>query len=221
MPKERPILFSGPMVRAILAGTKSQTRRVVKPQPAFIESSGRWTWPIPKTKAAKGCCTSVCTASREWYEYLLPEQLPYGQPGDRLWVRETWRVFGGREYEYQQEQRAVKYRAELLDAIEYLQAEWRPSIFMPRWACRLLLEVASVRAERLQAISEADAVAEGVDAVTMADVPRQATWSRRDDYRQLWDSLNKARGYGWDVNPWVWVIEFKRPHDIPNPERKP
>jgi hypothetical protein len=196
---ERPILFSGPMVCAILAGTKTQTRRVVMPQPDWIESSGRWRWPVPKSKVVS--CTEVVTASREWWEYLLPEQCSYAT-GDRLWVRETWRVFGGREYEYQQEPRAVQYRADILDAIEYLQAEWRPSIFMPRWACRLVLEVVAVRVERLQDISTKDAIAEGS---TIQDHARSKEW-----FFTLWDSLNAKRGYGCETNPWVWVIEFQR-----------
>jgi hypothetical protein len=186
--KERPILFSGPMVRAILAGRKTQTRRVVADlNPTLAES------------AASG--SQIANALR----------CPYGAPGDRLWVRETWAA-----------QRALdKLPPQMIEAgawVEYAagpgggildRGKWRPSIFMPRWASRILLEVTAVRVERLQDISETDAEAEGVDAVSMADVPRQATMNRRADFKQLWDSINAKRA-PWASNPWVWVVEFKR-----------
>lgn len=181
MSRERPILFSGPMVRAILDGRKTQTRRVVNPQPTWIANSGRWEWPIPKSRVNAGCCTSVVTASREWWEYLTPSQYPYGQPGDTLWVRETWRTLsasgGGGE------PREVQYRAGGIEdrpsrdpvgrdiipsqrgpgeVLDPLGRAWRPSIFMPRWASRLTLRIKSVRVERLHDISEDDARAEGM-----------------------------------------------------------
>jgi hypothetical protein len=225
---ERPILFSGPMVRALLAGTKTQTRRIVKPQPEWIESSGRWRWPIPKSKVV--ACDAVVTASREWWEYLRPEQYPYGAPGDRLWVRETWAQRG--------EMRSAIYRADAALAIgAYGCVRWRPSIFMPRWASRITLDVTAIRVERLQAITPDDAKAEGIqcspipgrgevysvaphrkycyengkviDAVEYAGPP--TTRSPIRAYEALWDSINGTRdGCGWDANPWVWVVEFRR-----------
>lgn len=159
--RERPIMFSAPMVRAILAGRKTQTRRVVR--------------------------------------FLPPRPCPYGVPGDRLWVRETWCADGlddGSAPLYH-------FRA---DGDHDPEATWRPSIFMPRTACRIVLDVTGVRIERVQDISEADAKAEGPELLPdpMQDTPRR--W--RDSYRTLWDSINGKRA-PWDSNPWVWVVEFK------------
>jgi hypothetical protein len=195
--KERPILFSGEMVRAILDGRKTMTRRVIKPQPRFIESSGRWEWPIPTSKIHKGCCTSVVTASREWWEYLMPDQFPY-RPWDRLWVRETWQnnPYGG-----------IVYRAGS-GIVNCAGRGWRPSIFMPRWASRITLEITGVRVERVRDISESDAKAEGV---TPSIVGRDFDYlGYRAGFQSLWDSINSKRGYSWASNPWVWVVEFKR-----------
>lgn len=184
--KERPILFSGPMVRALLAGTKTQTRRVCKPA---RDQALSYVVAIPDTAMwgdEEGLATSFAC--------------PYGRPGDRLWVRETWRVFGGREYEYQQLASAVQYRA---DEVGFEQKDWRPSIFMPRWASRITLEVTGARVERLNDISEADAVAEGIPPfpTSPSNIPRM-------HYATLWNSINGAGS--WDANPWVWAISFKR-----------
>lgn len=190
---ERPILFSAPMIRALLADTKTQTRRVVKMrshhQIEQRDDGQNWPWMYDSERNA------------DWW---MP--CPHGQPGDRLWVRETWRVCGGREYEYQQDRTSVMYRATHQESgfpLTWESYKWRPSIFMPRWASRITLEIAGVRVERLQEISEADAIAEGIPSgdVSPPDMARFA-------YRQLWESIN---GHGsWDANPWVWVIEFKR-----------
>ncbi len=196
--QERPILFSGPMVRAILDGRKTQTRRVCKLQPEIVDVEPRYeknTWGF-------------------WHDDEYPNgrcvTCPYGVPGGRLWVRETWRQYHPKT-SYSD---GIVYRA---DAQKALGAgshsdtyQWKPSIHMPRKFCRLLLDVKAIRVERLQDISEDDADAEGVDAVSMDDMPRQAVWSRRQDFAQLWDSLNKKRGFGWDTNPWVWIIKFER-----------
>lgn len=172
--KERPILFSGAMVRAILEGRKTQTRRLVKPQP-------------PSTARSKKPWCSV--------EDLL-KACPYGVAGDRLWVRET---FANNGYE-------LFYRADgvaLPPRMPSGPAKWKPSIFMPRAACRLVLEVTAVRVERLQEISGGDAWAEGV-----SDGPRPSLAIAC--YRRLWDSLNAKRA-PWASNPWVWVLTFSRP----------
>jgi hypothetical protein len=220
--KERPILFSGEMVRAILDGRKTQTRRVIKPQPVLVESSHRWTWPIPANLVRPGCCTSVCTASREWWEYLAPEQWKY-KVGDRLWVREAWaRIepypcvgedyglpkvdpfeYGGQDLLDYWRQRVV-FR---VDDENRIVPRWRPSIHMPRWASRITLEVTGVRVERVQDISASDAESEGVFSVYQFGMPRMEAVNC---FHSLWDAINAKRGYGWDANPWVWVIEFKR-----------
>lgn len=197
---ERPILFSGPMVRAILDGHKTVTRRIMKPQPTG--TAGK-SWP-----EARGLC-------------------PFGSSGDRLWVRETWMP---RAAPYGMESfsngviyaatptgggYAVHARESHADQIARLSKPgftWRPSIHMPRWASRLTLEVVGVRVERLQEIDEADILAEGVtvDGVAKltgtpwADMPTlHHAWER------LWDSINGDRA-SWASNPWVWRIEFRR-----------
>lgn len=179
--KERPILFSAPMVRAIVAGTKTQTRRIVKP--GVLEDG----WPI--AYAAERC--------------------PYGAPGDRLWVRETWAKAGEVGDD-------IEYRADNPDP---LGARWRPSIHMPRWASRLLLEVTAVRVERLQDISEDDACAEGVQELdgTLDELALYARAKKMGEcatdsrvwFAELWDSINGTRA-PWASNPFVWVVSFKR-----------
>ena len=198
--KERPILFSAPMVRAILAGTKTQTRRVVKPGkcPDF------------------GC--HMAPGEIAGGEY--PERLcPYGQTGDRLWVRETFMDLLGTGVEHRPDPRGLLQRHAYAadhqpgsygdEARKSYGLKWKPSIHMPRAASRITLEITGVRVERLQAISEADAVAEGIDpeaalAFRRASVGRPAGFA----YRDLWVSINGPGS--WHANPWVWVIEFRR-----------
>ena len=196
---ERPILFSAPMVRALLAGTKTQTRRVVKPRkdPDF------------------GCQMAPGEiAGDENLERLSP----YGKPGDRLWVRETWmpdppiddswastQWAGCRDGkiagvpERFRHPRFCNYAADWLHG----PVSWTPSIHMPRWASRILLEITSVRVERLQDITRGDAMAEGCPFPNMANAT-----SPRDWYAALWEEING--GGSWDANPWVWVLEFKK-----------
>lgn len=193
--KERPVLFSGPMVRAILAGSKTQTRRPVKGwalewlQPGMFE-------PDYVALPSNAAC-------------------PYGYAGDRLWVRETWAAF---DADWRHPGKPADLRDGPWPNVAYAAdgdfplGAGRPSIHMPRWACRLELEVTRVRVDRLQAINASDAIAEGVGlnpsaanvSMTMADgesVPRVM-------FRALWEQINGAGA--WDANPWVWVIEFKR-----------
>lgn len=168
--KERPILFSAPMVRAILAGTKVQTRRVVKPQPIYDgRFAGGW-----KLLGKAGHEAATCSP-------LVYEMCPYGHPGDRLWVRETWRHTANSLDEARAiteditSGTAVDYRATYIETCKrelgFSQEDaviadsferWRPSIHMPRWASRITLEITGVRVERLQAVSESDAIAEGI-----------------------------------------------------------
>lgn len=191
---EKPILFSGPMVLAILEGRKSQTRRVIKPQPKhrLIDASSN--------------------NAGDWYDTNgigpgEPILCPYGERGQWLWVRETWGPCEGGLI-YAADEGANWKRVKPDDG------KWHPSIFMPRLACRLTLEIAVVRVERLQDISEEDAKAEGLRLLPGGgygtDEPFTAENSARDAFRELWDRLNKRRGFGWSVNPWIWVIEFKR-----------
>jgi len=190
--KERPILFSGPMVRAILEGRKTQTRRVVKPPSPYADGDD--------ITVAWACGDVKC---------------PYGKPGDPLWVREGLRGDG------QPGDRRIgimRYAADGEMVLTYNQDHlWgykRPTlsaIYMPRWASRILLEVTDVRVERLQEISWNDAKSEGVitrDGPLYADEPVTA-YVPQDQYRILWDSIN-GKKHPWSSNPWVWVVEFKK-----------
>ena len=220
---DRPILFSGSMVRALMEGRKTMTRRVLKPQPDWIESSGRWSWPIPESKRV--ACTFVCTASREWHEYLLPHQLPYA-PGDRLWVRETFRGARGYDNVWPRDfgNKPIWYEADGLpigDEWGFLSHIRRPSTQMPRWASRITLLVDDVRVQRVQDISADDAWDEGVNRHSSkvrqfwlygADQEkREAIYKRACvwEFKDLWNSLNAKRGFGWDANPWVVALTFR------------
>jgi len=170
---ERPILFSAPMVRALLAGTKTQTRRALR--------DGTWWTPehgVIRMAPAGLACTGFAHVA-----------CPYGKPGNRLWVRETWAQHG---------LRAV-YRADG-DERPTGAGAWRPSIHMPRKLSRITLEVTGVRVERLQDISTSDCWAEGI--------PSSPDVDPLHEYRDLWESINGTGS--WDANPWVWVVEFKR-----------
>ena len=201
--KERPILFSAPMARAINADRKTQTRRIVKPQPEWTEPATAWTF------HEDGHSGPGWYAHNDDYpeEGSLFYRCPYGQPGDRLWVRETWREFidsecvDGVRHELG---RDVLYRADG-DSSKFA---WRPSIFMPRWASRINLEVVHVRVEKLQDISEADAIAEGAPGGHGSIPGYLYAATPHEHYRHIWESINGTGS--WDANPWVWVVEFKR-----------
>ena len=200
---KRQILFSGPMVRAIIEGRKSQTRRIIKPQPLkqhhiayIVEAHGR------------GSSTGGFEVLTHYATTVSRIACPYGSPGDHLWIRETF----AEKLAHTGKPLGWAYRADGDRAsYELGNGRWRPSIFMPRHASRITLEIVKVRAERLQKISGFDAAAEGYpgpqdDASIMhfGEGKKARHW-----YRELWDSINAKRGVGWDKNPWVWVIEFK------------
>jgi hypothetical protein len=187
--KERPILFNGEMVRAILEGRKTQTRRIVKD----------------------------CYLTGGPPEDYLLSRCPYGQPGDRLWVRETFAWPNDQVTIYRANWREDAMRRGL-DHIPKDDSgiRWNPSIHMPRWASRISLEITNVRVEQLNEISEEDAIAEGIDRESgeyegyFRDYrePDAITKNARLSYIGLWESINGAGS--WDANPWVWVIEFQR-----------
>ncbi|CAI8894110.1 MULTISPECIES: hypothetical protein [Pseudomonas syringae group] len=205
--KERPILFSAPMVRAILEGRKTVTRREVKVQPrssADIGSFGRGQPFIRHpdvTKANPEC--------------------PYGRPGDRLWVREAWQAdaqvneVAPRELSHGEPIRYPADGASRQTGCSMITlGKTRPSIHMPRWVSRILLEITDVRVERLQAITYEEAAAEGVHRDSACRM-----WTATDEggtchkypvpaFRDLWSGINGAEN--WNANPWVWVVEFKR-----------
>jgi hypothetical protein len=198
--REYPILFNGDMVRSILAGTKTQTRRPVKFKVGrdnrFDVPGERYVMNIRDPRAVQFC--------------------PYGQPSDHLWVRETWHSDRATHPIF------AFYRADGDDG----KLPWRPSIHMPRWACRLVLKITSVRVECVQEITEGGAIDEG--ALTLSDFTGYEVLAQlakeqgkrpplgpspRERFLHLWDSLYAAKGAGWDANPWVWVVEFKRVTD--------
>ncbi|EPU0242804.1 hypothetical protein [Pseudomonas aeruginosa] len=202
--KERPILFSGPMVRAIFEGRKTVTRRVMKPQPMPSKSGGHH-WPCKVHQSMLHVERELQNGEGCWCG-LAEAACPYGQPGDRLWVRETWglqvRSYGGGAGEF------IVYRATNPDAIYCRSSEgreypvkWKPSIHMRRHSSRILLETTAVRVERLHDLSDPGALAEGVSHSEM-----HSGDSLVDVFARLWEST----GGDWDANPWVWVIEFKR-----------
>ena len=219
--KERPILFSGEMVRAILEGRKTQTRRIIKDFPAHHKGDEapqakqrkppRHPSPYfdcycnkPRTEAnPRGMSDRWCW----WDEYDRMGngwlKCPFGVPGDRLWVRETWG--DGEENNCEP---GVYYRA--TDPAwdeEETGFRWKPSIHMPRWASRITLEVTGVRVERLQDISQSDALAEGVAPDNFGG-PNNEWCNAIGCFRELWESINGPGS--WAENPWAWVIEFKR-----------
>jgi hypothetical protein len=197
--KERPILFSGPIIRAILEGRKTQTRRVVKPRPPADH-------PFPQPCVNDGYWWNDSKDDHDdvsfWPTYSTCLPCPYGKPGDRLWVRETHMIHGGE----------IAYAA----TDQHLVGcdRWKPSIHMPRWASRITLEITGVRVERLDDISEADAMAEGAErpvlsATELDGIPvHPMTGSYADGFRDLWESINGPES--WAENPWVWVVEFQK-----------
>lgn len=204
-PRERPILFNEQMVRAILEGRKTVTRRVMKPQPDFLGSMVDPNTPF-KTLDAGLHARITC---------------PYGEPGDRLWVREAWEAdaqvdaIAPRDLSQGE---PIWYPADFsvrqTGCSMISKGRGRPSIHMPRWASRILLEITAVRVERLQDISEEQALAEGVHGEP-CDHARQACsdigcWgdTAKGAFGFLWEQLNGAGA--WQANPWVWVVEFKR-----------
>jgi len=262
---ERPILFNGAMVRAILEDRKKQTRRVAKLPHA--NPLGQWE---PTTFGGGGIYTSngekVPHQGAIWHTRTGDVLgCPYGQPGDRLWVRETWTWEGGSSTyprdtplpDGAYDKLYVRYAADgskrtietggnvlpvprqppqregeeycLRDApadfvytgdntyVDRLGRWWKrkiPAIHMPRWASRILLEVTDVRVQRVQEISDDDCESEGIQQQWTCINPGTGSYAHgndvRDDFRKLWNSINERRGFGWNANPWVWCLTFKR-----------
>ncbi len=215
---ERPILFSGPMVRAILEGRKTVTRRAVKGgqvpaiDPSATVDDMRWS-AIGQRHPRYGFCVFGSTEEECARALGLFGICPYGKPGDQLWVREAWsadaQVDAVAPRDLSQGE-PIMYPAD--GAIRQTgcamisQGKGRPSIHMPRWVSRILLEVTAVRVERLQDISEDQAMDEGV--TTGACKMSRANRMGRDAFAELWASINGEES--WHSNPWVWVVEFKR-----------
>ncbi|MDN7456534.1 hypothetical protein [Burkholderia cenocepacia] len=227
---EHPILFNEPMSAAARAGRKSQTRRVVNWRTVRPGLNLQFSGLTASAVGNAWVLESPTRASHEWR--CAPTRCPYGVPGDHLWVRETHIAYGRWETRFSPKKERDEWHfidMTLETGREYrfdgavpnakrggaLPAWWRrPSIFMPRAAARTLLEVTGVRVERLQSISEADAIAEGIERTPdgfSVDGGRHFHAARaRDSFASLWDSINAARGHGWDTNPFLWVVEFRR-----------
>jgi hypothetical protein len=197
----RPMLYSAPMVRALLDGTKTQTRRVLKVQPPTGTTQFcTYHYPDPR--------------KHHWAmddDSLLDFAVPcrYGEPGDQIWVRENhappqpdcWGAWDAwMRDDTKSPKPIIHYQA---DGGEPWVEKWRPSIHMPRWASRITLEITQVRVERLQDISRGDAMAEGCPFPNMAAGPDPRQW-----YAELWDQINGPGA--WALNPWVWAVSFKR-----------
>jgi hypothetical protein len=197
------------MVRAILAGNKTQTRRVIKPQPVLDGDR------LIYDRRIKGRKVYVETPDK--FVKIAPVFAPY-QVGDTLWVREAWARGIGK----------YLYRADVEREHDDCVATWKPSIFMPREAARIFLHITGVQAERVQYISEADAISEGVEsAVLLGDLKYRDYYGYDGkgggmnisgyhciaaiaSFRSLWDSINRKRGFGWEVNPFVFCYDFER-----------
>lgn len=213
--KTRPIIFSGPMIQPIREGKKTQTRRVVKiPWDACMECDEAPT-PHPKGDGGMGIFGSdpylrigYCERNEKLGGRI---RCPYGRVGDRLWVRETWGLHDT-EPSDGPENAQIYYRSTDGERHDLRYQKWRPSIFMPRWASRITLEITGVRVERLQEVSGFDARDEGYPKETYdADIMHFGGGKKtRKWFRDLWDSINAKRGFGWDKNPWVWVVEFRK-----------
>jgi hypothetical protein len=199
--KVRPILFSGPMVRAILEGRKTQTRRVVKPQPPS-HAIEVFDWQHHNLSEA-GCYFDDMDGLH------FHCKRPYGNVGDRLWVRETWQYASGQS-NLPVTDKPPCYRAdgEYLEGYRDRGLSWQPSIFMPRWASRITLEITEIRVEKLQMISGLDVLAEGIDN-GHSNPTMGVRWENMQ--RMAWvEFLQKLGHMDWNANPWVWVIEFSR-----------
>ncbi|EDS7120635.1 hypothetical protein S715_002796 [Salmonella enterica subsp. enterica] len=215
--KERGMIFNAEMVRAILEGRKTQTRRPVKPQPELTQNSG-FSW--------NGVVYGAGSNDRETNRNFAHAKCPFGKPGDRIWVRETFRV-----HSRATDVATLVYRASVRNSWteqthrvpvavcnkQVTPDKWTPSIHMPRWASRILLEITAVRVERLHSISERDALREGLFQLPASgryclqpgmQYFGMASHSAKEVYSWLWASIYGEES--WAANPWVWVIEFKR-----------
>lgn len=213
---EKPILFSAPMVRALLAGTKTQTRRIVKRQPGpscLIEEGFDGESPfVYSALYGDG-------PGHEVHEARTPCVCPYGQPGDQLWVRETFAIVPRTAYRASEGVQQTLRPDDDHDAAIYRKGwtrsnggfRWRPSIHMPRWASRITLEITAVRVERLQDISREDALAEGIviqpdGGYGLADTSHYHATDPRQSYFSLWETINGPGSVM--ANPWVWAVTF-------------
>jgi hypothetical protein len=225
MNKERPINFTSESVKAILDERKTQTRRVIKKAfdvefasavlPAKKSGWVAW-WTLPLNTES---LNNLAKFTKE--QYVHGFKCPYGVVGDELWVKENAYIapvnFGDPQFsnriDYEGNHRIVGWTASMdcegIRCAEDYGVKQRSSMLMPRWASRIQLRITDIRVERVQEITGADCKAEGINSF-VHPVADYYEASQRDGYQRLWDSINAKRGYGWDLNPWVWVIKFER-----------
>lgn len=216
--KERPIIFNADMVRAVLDGRKTQTRRIMTPQPTDDIQPHQFP-----NKSLLGWLSSLKHKHGSFTAHICP----FGQPGDRLWVRETWQCTSFETNEYghvegvdymreipkqkpQSPAWGVSYEANGFNTgdAEERGFPWRPSIHMPHWASRITLEITGVRVERLNSMTEQDAIAEGCCGGHNSIPGYQYSATPHEHFHHVWQSIYGADS--WQANPWVWVVEFKR-----------
>lgn len=208
----KPILFSTPMVQAILEGRKTQTRRVLKPQPLVHNEVIKM--PIPMDEYSKILKQYVKKGYTEIYtkgvlQGMIAPKCPFGEVGDTIWVRETWQHTSEFGINNQDENAGYIYKASEngKDWEENTEGwKWKPSIFMPKDACRIFLKITNIRVERLQDISELDAECEGAKKMQLEHLGG-AFPNHKSGFESLWQSINGKES--WDSNPYVWVIEFE------------
>lgn len=218
----KPILFSAPMIRALLSGAKTQTRRMLRPQPEPHEWQGMRGYSLEWRNPHDFMWLLVHRIPQNPVPIGRRFRCPYGAPGDLLWVRETWQAADGNK----RAARIVSQPRPDFGWVEYAAtcddcpSRWRPSIHMPRWASRLTLRITDVRVQRLQDISEKDAIAEGVEGAFVEDGRYWRNYGLSDEeaacspmlnfptesFRTLWESIN-GKG-SWGTNPWVWALTF-------------
>ena len=226
--KERPILFSAPMVRAILDGRKTQTRRIAPITELDINqrADGLVTWRVEFAKPVKGSLASYSGGrfTEAQARSIIASQFnPFGQPGDQLWVKETWGTSAGwdqvKPTNLPDDQCGVTVPIRFAADGGKNDGRWRPSIFMRRWMSRITLEITAVRVERLNAISEEDAQAEGVSPECGPEFLRGGPLPPSTHYlgfKHIWQNINGDAS--WAANPWVWVLAFKRVEIVPAAE---
>lgn len=233
--KDRPIIFRGDGVLAILADNKTQTRRIIKfPScPKWMQAIEHQAMKVAYPMLMGGWVFWDSDVGQEFSDKVYQNapdgiRCPYGEPGDRHWCKETWAPMcrAAAPFCYCDKEEAVanhytEYKADTGNLLpgdwpaENREDEgcpkWRSPIFMPRWASRITLEIVSIRVERVQDITFEDCVAEGIAAYTAArGVLSADPPDKRWKFIELWNSINEKRGFGWETNCWVWILEFKR-----------